>query len=48
MEFDMANVKPTILTAITILMIVLVTVPVSKWLLNKYPVPGLTDLVNAV
>lgn len=48
MEINMADIKPTVLSAMTILLIVIVTVPVSKWLLNKFPVPGLTDLVNAV
>lgn len=48
MELDMSNVKPTVVSAITILLIVMITVPLSKWLLNRYPVPGLTDLVNAI
>lgn len=47
-EIDMSNVKPTVLTAVTILLIVLITVPLAKWALNMYPVPGLTQLVNAV
>lgn len=48
MELDMSNVKPTVVSAITILLIVMIMVPLAKWTLNKYPVPGLTDLVNSI
>lgn len=48
MEFDMSNIKPTVLSAITILLIVAITVPMSKYILNRWPVPGLTDLVNSI
>jgi hypothetical protein len=44
----MSNIKPSILSALTILLIVAITVPLAKWALNRYPVPGLTDLVNAI
>lgn len=44
----MSNIKPTLLSAATILLIVVITVPLAKWALNRYPVPGLTALVNAV
>lgn len=47
-EFDMADVKPTILSALTVFLLVLITVPLAKVVLNKYQVPGLTNLVNAV
>lgn len=48
MEFDMSDIKPSVITAITILLIVVITVPLAKYLLNRFPVPGLTDLINAV
>jgi hypothetical protein len=48
MEFDFSDIKPSVLNAITILLIVMITVPLAKWGLNKWPVPGLTQLVNAV
>ena len=48
MEFDMSNVKPTVLSALTILLIVAITVPLSKYLFNRFPVPGLTELINAI
>ncbi len=48
MELDMSNIKPTVLSAITVFLLVMVTVPLAKWAFNRYPVPGLTDLVNAI
>lgn len=48
MELDMSNIKPTVLSMITILLVVMVTVPLSKYVLNRWRVPGLTDLVNSV
>lgn len=48
MEIDMSNVKPSVISAITILLLVMVTVPLAKFALNKWPVVGLTDLVNAI
>lgn len=48
MQLDMSNLKPTVLSAITVLLVVMVTVPLAKFALNKYRVPGLTDLINAV
>lgn len=45
---DMSNVKPSVLSMITIFLIVLITVPLAKVALNKFPVPGLTDLVNSI
>lgn len=48
MELDMSNVKPTVLTALTVLLLVMVTVPLAKFVLTKYPVPGLTQLVHAI
>jgi hypothetical protein len=47
-ELDMSNVKPTLISALTILLIVVITVPLAKVVLNRWPVPGLTPLVNAV
>jgi hypothetical protein len=47
-EVDMSNIKPTVLSALTVLLIVVITVPLAKVALNRWPVPGLTQLVNAV
>jgi len=48
MDLDMADLKPSLLTAALVLLIVIVGIPVCKWVVNKWPVPGLTPLVNAV
>lgn len=48
MDIDMSNVKPTVLSAVTILLMVMIMVPLAKFVLNTWRVPGLTDLVNAI
>lgn len=48
MEFDMSDIKPTVLSALTVLLLVAITVPLAKYVVNRWPVPGLTDLVNAI
>jgi hypothetical protein len=48
MEFDFSDIKPSVVTALTVLLLVMVTVPLAKYVLNRWPVPGLSDLVNAV
>lgn len=45
---DLADVKPSIWSVVLIFLIVLLTVPTAKFLANKFPVPGLTDLVNSI
>jgi len=46
--FDMADIRPNVLNLFTIFLAVLVTVPVAKWAMNKWPVPGVADLVNMI
>lgn len=48
MELDFASIKPSVLNALIITLIIIVTIPLFRWALNTYPVPGLTDLINAV
>lgn len=48
MEFDFSDVKPSVLNALTISLIVIITIPLWKWALNRWPIPGLKDLVQAV
>lgn len=48
MEIDMSNVKPSVLNAAIVLLLVMITVPTAKFVLNRWPIPGLTDLVNAI
>lgn len=45
---DMADVKPSIPSMLVILGVVIIMVPLAKVIFNRFPVPGLTSLVNAV
>jgi len=45
---DMGDLKPSLLNALVVFAIVVITVPLAKFALNKVPVPGLTALVNAI
>jgi hypothetical protein len=48
MELDFSDIKPSVLNALTIALTVIIMIPLLKFVLNKWQVPGLTDLVNAV
>lgn len=45
---DLADTKPSIWSALIFVAMALVLIPTTKWALNKWPVPGLTDLANAM
>lgn len=45
---DVSNVKPSIWSALVVLGIVIIMVPLAKVAFNRFPVPGLTPLVNAI
>jgi hypothetical protein len=49
MDFpEMSDLKPTVLSALTVTLIVIIMIPLTKYAVNRWRVPGLTDLVNAV
>lgn len=48
MEFDMADIKPSVLSWIIVGLMAATFIVVAKWAVNKYPVPGLTSFFNAV
>lgn len=48
MTVDFADVKPSLMNAIVILLIVMVTVPAAKFVFNRFYVPGLTEMANAI
>jgi hypothetical protein len=48
MEFDVSDIKPTVLSLLFVFFAVLITVPVGKFVLNKWKVPGMSDLMNSV
>lgn len=47
-DLDMAELKPSVWNLLLILIAVLIMVPLAKWALNARPIPGLTELVNAI
>lgn len=48
MELELPDFKPSIYTALIILLVVVLTVPLAKAAMTKWPVPGLSDLVMAI
>jgi hypothetical protein len=47
MKLDLAEIKPSVYNLVILTFMVVIGLNLAKWLLNKYPIPGLTDLVNA-
>lgn len=47
-NFDFADVKPSVLNALIITMMVLVMFAALKYLMGLRPIPGLSDLVAYV
>lgn len=45
---SLSDVKPSLLSLVTVTLMVIVGIPAAKWVMVKYPVPGLADLVGAV
>jgi hypothetical protein len=49
LKLDMADARPSLMTAMVVLLIVIVGIPFLKWLVGeKFQVPGLNNLVNSV
>lgn len=47
MKFDLADVKPSVLSWLVVTLLAVSGIVAGKYLLNRFPVPGLTDLFNA-
>jgi hypothetical protein len=47
-ELDMADVKPSLLSWIVVGLMAVTFIAVAKWALNRWTVPGLTELINSV
>ena len=45
---DFADVKPSVMSVLVILAIVVIGIPMLKVVANRWSVPGFTNLVNAV
>lgn len=48
LSFDFADVKPNIHNLLIVGIMAVIFIGLAKWGLNKYPVKGLTELINAV
>lgn len=48
MDFDMADVRPSLLSWFVVGLMAVTFIVFAKWAFNRYPVPGLTDIFNAV
>jgi hypothetical protein len=47
-DFDMADVKPSVLSFVTVTLMAVAGIALLKWAMSRWSVPGLSDLVNAV
>lgn len=45
---DLASVKPSIMSALVIFLIVMITVPLAKYAFAQFYVPGLSELTAAI
>ena len=48
MDIDVADVRPSVLSLATVTVMAIVGIAIVKFLLAKWPVPGLKDLVAMV
>lgn len=48
MNLDFADVKPSIISWFLVGIMAATFIVALKMIVNKYPVPGLTELINAV
>jgi hypothetical protein len=48
MEFDMADVKPSVVSWIIVTLMAVSGIAVLKYAMARWPVKGLADVVNAV
>lgn len=48
MNLDLADVKPSLLNWAIIGLMAVTFILVAKWIMVKWPIPGLSDVINAV
>lgn len=48
MLLDFADVKPSFWSWLIVGLMAVTFIVFAKWLFNKYPVTGLTDVINSV
>jgi hypothetical protein len=47
MSFDFADVKPSLVSWLIVGLMATTFIVVAKWLVNKYPIAGVTEIINA-
>jgi hypothetical protein len=47
MELDFAEVKPSLINWLIVTLMAVTGIVLLKWVLNRYNIPGVTDIVNA-
>lgn len=48
MSLDMADVKPTLISWVIVGLMAVTFIVFAKWAANRFPIPGLSQLINAV
>lgn len=48
MQLDFADVKPSLVSWIIVGLMASTFIVFAKWLVNKYPIAGVTEVINAV
>jgi hypothetical protein len=47
-DLDMADVKPSVTSWVIVTLMAVAGIALLKWAVRRWPVPGFSDLVNAV
>ena len=47
MEMDFADVKPSIVSWVIVGLMAITFIVFAKWLTTKYPIPGVSEVINA-
>jgi riboflavin transporter FmnP len=48
MKLDFADVKPSLVSWVIVGLMASTFIVLAKWLVNKYPIPGVSEVINAV
>jgi len=48
MDFTMADVKPSVLSWVIVVLMSVTGIVLLKWAMSKWPIRGLAEIINAV
>lgn len=48
MELDFADVKPSVVSWLIVGLMATTFIVLFKWLIHRYPIPGVTEVVNTI